>query len=50
MVRKHERTRDEMATCVGNERLPGRGKRRGRVLGHCTRIYRVRIDVKYKKS
>ena len=50
MVRKREKTREEMATCIGNERLPGRGKRPGRVRGHCTRIYRVRIDVKYRSE
>ena len=50
MVRKRERSREEMATCIGNERLPGRGKRPGRVRGHCTRIYRVRIDVKYRSE
>ena len=49
MVQKGERSREEMATCVGQERVPGRGKRLGRVKGRCPRIYRVRIDLKFKR-
>ena len=50
MVRKRERTREEMATCIGQERVPGRGKRPGRVRGRCPKLYRVRIDLKFKKG
>jgi hypothetical protein len=50
MVAKGERTREEMATCIGQQRASGRGKRPGRVLGHCTRIYRVDIELKLRKS
>ena len=41
MVRDHETTHESVEVCQGQERLPGRGRKPGRVRGPCIRTYRV---------
>lgn len=47
MVRDHKITHESVQVCQGQERLPGRGRKPGRVRGPCTRTYQVRVELQF---